>query len=137
LAMLPVTRERPLFSPSRHPPAPIVAATPRAAPRVVAPPPPPETPLLALVGSVVGQTDGVAVFTDTATNNAVRLKMGEGHAGWILRSITGREVTLQKEGQTAILALPARDAMAAVPARAPGTLVLSGSPAPIPVRRPP
>ena len=35
------------------------------------------------------------------------LKTGEGHAGWILRSVKAREVTLEKERQTETLRLPA------------------------------
>jgi general secretion pathway protein N len=135
LAKLTVTRERPLFSPSRRPPAPAVAAPPSVAPRVVAPPAPPERPLLALVGSVVGQTGSIAVFTDTTTNNAVRLKMGQDHAGWILRSIKGREATLQKDSQTAVLALPARDAVVPAATNTAGMPLLSGGPARIPQRR--
>src|SRR5262249_23926388 len=75
------------------------------------PPPPasrePERPPLALVGTVAGENEGLGVFLDQTTNKVVRLKLGDGHQGWMLRKVIGREVTLQKEGQSVTLALPA------------------------------
>src|SRR5437763_1932906 len=109
LSALTATRERPLFLPSRRAPAPAVAGTP-----VVAAPPPlppaaaePEQPPLTLVGAIASETEGFAVFLDQATNNVIRLKTGQDHSGWVLRSVKGREVTLQKEGRAATLMLPA------------------------------
>jgi len=46
------------------------------------------------------------VFLDQATNNVVRLKTGQDHQGWVLRSVKGREVTLEKNKRSATLALP-------------------------------
>ena len=109
LGSLSLTRDRPLFTPSRRPPAPAVVAAPRViAPRVVIRPPEPEHPNLALIGTVVGETEGIGVFLDQTTHNFVRLKTGEGHAGWILRSIKAREATLEKGQQTETLRLPER-----------------------------
>jgi len=111
LSSLTVTRERPLFSASRRAPAPPVVV----APVVQAPPPPPppaprqpERPRLSLVGTVGGE-DGIAVFVDQATQAIVRLRTGEGHDGWVLRAVDGREVTLQNDRDTAILTLPRPD----------------------------
>jgi hypothetical protein len=107
---LATTRERPIFSLSRRPPPPVVAATPYVPP----PPPPksvePQRPQLALVGTVVNATEGFGIFLDQASNTVVRLRLGEGHNGWILRSVQGREVMLERDRETAVLALPARDA---------------------------
>jgi hypothetical protein len=51
------------------------------------------------------------------TNNFVRIKTGEGHAGWILRSVQAREVTLEKDQRSETLRLPARkDGGAGTPA---------------------
>ena len=116
LSSLTATRERPIFLPSRRAPAPAVAGTPV----VVAPPPPPaaepEQPPLVLVGVIAGDSEGFAVFLDQATNNVVRLKTGQDHQGWVLRSVKGREVTLEKNKRTTTLALPAPNAdMAAAP----------------------
>lgn len=107
LKNLNATRERPLFLPSRRAPAPAVAGSPPPQP-MAAPPPPaePDRPRLALVGAVSGEHDGIAVFMDEATRDIVRLRTGENHAGWVLRSVRGREATLEKGPETAILALP-------------------------------
>jgi general secretion pathway protein N len=109
LKRLTVTRERPIFSPSRRPPPPVVAATPYVPP-VVAKPAEPDRPLLALVGTVASAREAFGIFLDQGTNNVIRLRMGEAHKGWILRSVQGREATLQKGRETAVLTLPARSA---------------------------
>ena len=106
LKNLNATRERPIFLPSRRAPAPAVAGAPP--PVVMAPPPPaePERPQLVLVGAVSGETEGIAVFIVETTRDIVRVRTGENHAGWVLRSVRGREATLEKDPETAILALP-------------------------------
>jgi general secretion pathway protein N len=109
LSTLSVTRERPIFSPSRRPPPPVVVP-----PVVVAKPPPPpppkpvepERPALVLVGTVANDGEGIGVFLDQTTKIVIRLRTGEGHAGWILLSVRGREATLQNTRNTVILALP-------------------------------
>lgn len=118
LGSLAKTRDRPLFTPSRRPPAPaVVAVPPVVQPKVVARPAEPEHPNLTLIGTVVGENEGIGVFLDRATNNFVRIKTGEGHAGWILRSVKAREVTLEKGQRSETLRLPARqDAGARAPA---------------------
>jgi general secretion pathway protein N len=109
LSALTATRERPLFTPSRRAPAPAIAGPATAAP----PPPPPvapaepEHPPLVLIGSIVGDTEGFAVFLDQSTNNVIRLRTGQDHDGWVLRSVKGREATLTKDRRTETLALPA------------------------------
>jgi general secretion pathway protein N len=112
LSSLTVTRERPLFSSSRRPPPPPVAAAPVVQVRPAPPPPPPprepERPRLSLVGTVGGE-QGIAVFVDQATQAIVRLRTGEGHDGWVLRTVGGREVTLQNDRNTAVLSLPRVD----------------------------
>ena len=127
LSALTATRTRPLFTPSRRPPAPVVASVPVAAPR---PPPPsalPQHPNLTLVGTVAGENEGVAVFIDTTTRDTVRLRTGEGHSGWILQSIERRAATLQKGGQTEMLAMPKP-----TDAQAPAPVVSTLPPAPPP-----
>jgi general secretion pathway protein N len=125
LSSLDATRERPLFSSSRRPLAPSVAAVAVPPPPVPkAPPPAPARPSLVLVGTVSGPAGGMAVFTDTATSTVVRLHTHEGHGGWILRSVSVREATLQKDGETAVLALPRRDSVSAATAGAPARIPL-------------
>jgi general secretion pathway protein N len=114
LRSLSETRERPIFSPSRRPPAPAVVAAPRIAP--VAPPPKPPEPeraQLTLIGTVVSETERIGIFIDQTTKKVVRLRMGEAVTGWILRSLERREATLEKNRQTVTLALPAPDAVPA------------------------
>ncbi len=107
LSALAATLKRPLFSPSRRPPAPIAPSAAALAPRAPPPPPPtPEHPNLVLVGTVAAGSEGLAVLVDPISHNAVRLRTGEGHEGWILQSIDRRTATLQKGGQSEKLELP-------------------------------
>jgi general secretion pathway protein N len=109
LRAMSVTGERPIFSPSRRPAAPpAVIATPaviRPSP-VVAPPAEPEHPNLKLLGTVVSDAESIGVFLDQSTQILVRLKTGEAHSGWILRSVKAREATLEKDSQKETLHLP-------------------------------
>jgi hypothetical protein len=103
---LTATRDRPIFSPSRRPPPSPVIASPQVAPAPVSKPPEPERPPLTLVGTVTGEQEAFGIFLDQTANKVVRLKLGDDHHGWILRQVRGREVVLQKDGETAFLALP-------------------------------
>jgi len=125
LSKLSMTRDRPIFSPSRRPPP--LAAPPVIAKRVE-PPKPPEQPPLILVGTVAGGDSAIAVFVEQSTENTVRLRVNESHQGWTLRSIEGREVTLLKDRESSVLALAAPGG-SAEPARAQATLE--------PTKRPP
>jgi general secretion pathway protein N len=106
LKQLSNTRERPIFSPSRRPPASAVAGPPPpAAVRVPPKSAGPQSPELSLVGTVIGEKESIAVFVD-ATKSAVRLRTGEAHKGWALRTVHTREATLERDGESAILSLP-------------------------------
>jgi general secretion pathway protein N len=110
LSVLTATQERPIFSASRRPPPRAVAGPqiePVAAP--VAKPAEPERPALALIGAVVGDRDAIAVFLDRTNQKIVRLRSGDSHAGWVLSSVLGREVTLKKAEQTEVLVLQRPD----------------------------
>jgi len=108
LKLLTATRERPIFSPSRRAPAPVVAGPPPAQPVAPpSPPPPPERPRLTLIGAIAGPDGGIAVIVDEGTRDVIRLRTGENHNGWVLRSVHGREATLEKDRETMLLALPA------------------------------
>ena len=106
LASLSATRDRPIFSPSRRPPAPAVA--PVAVQRVAPPPKPrePEHPQLSLVGTVASSNEGFGIFLDVLSKAALRLKVGEEYQGWKLRSVRGREVIFEKDQKAATLAMP-------------------------------
>jgi hypothetical protein len=110
LTGLAATRDRPLFSPSRRPPPPVVATKAPAPP----PPPPkpaePEKPQLSLVGTILAETgEEFGLFMIPAEHTAFRLKIGENHKGWILRKVGPRQAMLEKEQQIAILELPSHD----------------------------
>jgi hypothetical protein len=106
LAQFPVTRERPIFSPSRRPPPPAVApvAVPKVA--VASKPKEPERPPLSLVGTAASEEEGFGMFQDQTTKVVFRLRVGEDYQGWKLRSVQGRETTLEKDQQLVPLALP-------------------------------
>ncbi len=116
LTALSGTRDRPIFSPSRRPRPPAVAVAPVV--KAAAPPKPkdPERPKLTLVGTVTGGPERLGIFLDQTTKAALRLKMGDDYQGWTLRSIEGREATLEKEQEAVILALPQPSDISAPPA---------------------
>ena len=107
LKQLSNTRERPIFSPSRRPPPP-------ATPTYVAPvavrtpqkPKEPERPSITLLGTILGTSDSIGIFLNPATRDIVRLRLGEDHEGWALRSVKTREVLLVKDRDRVVLELP-------------------------------
>jgi general secretion pathway protein N len=118
LDRLSATREHPLFSPSRRPPAPPASPAPAfVAPVAFRPPPPkePEKPTLSLLGTIAGTTESFGIFLDAATRDVVRLRVGEDRNGWILKAVMGREATLEKAAETAVLQLPAPGASPPTP----------------------
>src|SRR5262249_26512623 len=113
LESLKVTRERPIFLPSRRPPAPRVVASSAPSPVQPSPPQQPEPLRLQLIGAVAGASAGIALFRDRMTKDVVRLRTGEAHAGWILRSVKGREATVEKGRERIRLALASASPSAA------------------------
>jgi hypothetical protein len=114
LAQLSGTRDRPIFSPSRRPVPAAVAAEPVVA--KAAPPPrkrQSEPPPLSLVGTIASGDEGFGIFLDSSTKAALRLKLGEDYQGWKLLFIRGREVTMEKDQQAAVLSLPQAGATSA------------------------
>jgi general secretion pathway protein N len=105
MSALSATRERPIFSVSRRPPAP----PPPPMPVAEAPPPPPaepEQPPLTLVGTAIGKSHNVALVFNQTSKIPVRLHVGETASGWYLRSIDLRKVTLEKNSHVVTLSLP-------------------------------
>jgi hypothetical protein len=103
------TRDRPIFTPSRRPPPPVVVEKPYTPPppppRVEAPPPEPLA--LSLLGTIAGESEGVALFMEKGSQEVVRLRTGESHKGWVLRSVQGREAMLEKGDRKETVTLPA------------------------------
>lgn len=102
IASLSAIRERPIFSPSRRPP---ISATIAPAQQVSLASQPLRPPF-ALIGAAAGENDGIGIFLDEATKGIVRLKTGESHAGWTLSLVKGREATLQRGEEIAVLEIP-------------------------------
>jgi hypothetical protein len=130
------TRDRPIFTPSRRPPPPPVVEkpyTPPPPPRVETKPPP-EPLTLSLVGTITGDSAGVALFTEKGSQDVVRLRTGESHQGWVLRSVQGRQAMLEKGDRKETVTLPAPGDTAAGGAP-PGLPVTPGTPVPESSRR--
>ena len=113
LEQLSITRERPIFSPSRRPPPPPATYVAPVPVRQPAKPPEQERPAVSLIGTVIGPDVQIGVFLENATQNVVRLRLGEEHRGWVLRLVNAREVTLVKDvAQTLALDPPPGEASA-------------------------
>ena len=70
-------------------------------------------------------SDGVALFMEKSSQEVVRLRTGESHQGWVLRSVRGREAMLEKgdRKETVTLPSPGDTAAGAAP---PGAPVMPG-----------
>jgi hypothetical protein len=108
LKSLNITRDRPIFSPSRRPPPAVVVDRPYVPPAVarVQPPSPPEPLTLSLLGTIASESEGIALFMEKNTQMVVRLRTGEAHEGWVLRSVHGREALLEKGDRKETVTLP-------------------------------
>jgi len=106
LRELSATRERPIFSATRRPP-PVAEPPPAPALQASAPAREVTRPPLSLLGAIAAEEAGIAIFFDEVSRRTVRLKVGEGYAGWTLQLVKAREATLARDQLTAIVALPA------------------------------
>ena len=106
ISKLSATRDRPLFSASRRPRTPTVAAAPAPTPTMAAQPPAPETPPFILLGTIIGENSRIAIFFNEALKTTTRIKEGESDSGWILRSVDPRSAILDGSGRTVTLDLP-------------------------------
>ncbi len=118
VSALPQTNARPLFSPSRRPPAAPILAAAAASPVKLGPPPKsgPDHPLLTLLGTIVSDSVEIGVFADETSHDVIRLKAGEVHDGWTLSAVAPRAATFDRTGaQPATLSLPAPGAEPTAP----------------------
>jgi hypothetical protein len=100
------TSARPVFSPSRRPPTPSVFTPPDVPPAKPLPPPKgPDRPRLTLLGTIIGESNAIAIFLDETSHGAIRLQTGQSHGGWILRSVRGRVARFERDHQEAIVTL--------------------------------
>ena len=145
LKQLSATRDRPIFSPSRRPPPPVMVDPPVAVVPTIQGPKEPDRPRLSLLGTIVNGDDGFGIFMDQTTKASLRLRIGAVYQGWTLRLLQPGSVTLVKGQESAVLAFPkpASDGMAAAPARLITTPAPTkrtrhrGSPGPTPPLNPP
>src|SRR4029079_11113544 len=98
LDSLQALRARPIFSPSRRPPARANAPASAQLPMKTA-----QRPTLALIGTIEAQENAMALFIDETNKALVRLKLGEGYRGWVLREVKRREATLQDGAANSVL----------------------------------
>jgi general secretion pathway protein N len=115
---LSATRDRPLFSPSRRPRVPAVAAAPAPAPVAVVRPAPPETPSLILVGTIISAASRIAILFDQASGTTTDVREGERASGWTLRSVESRSAVVEGNSRAVTIDLPEPSAQAS-PATAP------------------
>jgi len=114
---LSATRDRPLFSASRRPRTPTVAAAPAPTPSMAAQPTATEAPPFTLVGTIIGENSRIAIFFNEALKTATGVKEGDSDSGWILRSVDPRSAILDGSGRTVTLDLPEPAAQESPPPR--------------------
>jgi len=124
------THARPIFSPSRRPPAPadLAALTVQPVKAASLVRLEPDHPLLNLLGTIVGGPVEIGVFIDESSHDVIRIKAGEAHDGWTLSAVSGRVAIFQKQGhRAATLVLPAPGAEANAPSVATEPVVTPGN----------
>src|SRR5271166_1945188 len=119
VSKLSATRDRPLFSSSRRPPTPTVAAAPTPSPPAVVKPVTPESPPFTLVGTIIGENSRIAILLDENAKTSTGVREGDSASGWILRSVEMRSAILEGSGRTVTLDLPEPTATAQDDADAP------------------
>jgi len=106
LDQLSMTHERPLFSPTRRPPAkPLAPIVSHSEPP---PPPPPPPPSVVVLGIVSEDGDGRAAIRSgdkSAGNKVMRVRVGDAVAGWKVDRIEPRRLFLTLGDRSADYAL--------------------------------
>jgi hypothetical protein len=88
------TRDRPLFTPSRRPPAVLTAV------RDVAPPAPP--PNLTLFGILIGTDGPSAIVRGAPSEKVVHVRVGDQIDGWKIARIGERQIVLSRDERLVI-----------------------------------
>jgi len=99
LDRLSMTRQRPLFSPGRHPPA------PPPAPIIAAAAPAPPPPNLILFGTILDADDARAIVGVGNADNTRRVRVGDDIGGWKVTEIEERQVVLSLNDRSATFTL--------------------------------
>jgi type II secretory pathway component PulC len=98
LDRLSATRNRPLFTPSRRPPAPAPAP-------MVAAAPPPQPPKLILFGIVMDSDEARAVVGVGTGEKTRRVRIGDDIGGWKVTQIEERQLVLSLDDRSATFTL--------------------------------
>jgi hypothetical protein len=98
LDRLSATRERPLFSPSRRPPA-------RPPSPIIATAPPPQPPKLILFGIVMDSDEARAVVGVGTADKTRRVRIGDDIGGWKVTQIEERQLVLSLDDRSATFTL--------------------------------
>jgi general secretion pathway protein N len=106
ISKLSATRDRPLFSASRRPRTPAVAAAPVAPPVAAAKPVALELPPFTLIGTIISENSRIAIFLDETSKIATGVREGERTSGWTLRSVESRSAVLEGSNRMVTLDLP-------------------------------
>ena len=98
LDRLSATRERPLFSPSRRPPAPPPVP-------IVSRPPPPAPPKVTLFGIILDADEARAVVSVETADKIRRVRIGDDIQGWKVTQIEERWLVLSLDDRSATFKL--------------------------------
>lgn len=102
-------RERPLFAPSRRPPAPpppaIIQPVAIAEPMAQPPAPTLPEPAVRLVGVTIGDQTGFAIIEHQPTGEVLRMEDGALLDLWVLSVVDARTIAFEHEGRRAVYAL--------------------------------
>jgi hypothetical protein len=120
ISKLAATRDRPLFSSSRRPPTPAVAAAPAPRMPLEVKPVAPEKPPFTLIGTIIGDKDRIAIFFDAASKTSTGVREGESASGWTLRSLDSHSAIVEGSGRSVTLDLPEPEAQQSAPSSAYG-----------------
>jgi hypothetical protein len=117
LSSLTITRDRPIFSPSRRP---LPAASLPSPSAVIAPAAAVSDRLsITLVGTIASGPDSIVIFTESGSQDVIRLRIGEAQNGWVLRTVQNREASFEKGSQIETIAMAKFEEHLAVPLGAP------------------
>jgi hypothetical protein len=107
LDQLAATRDRPLFSPSRHPPA--RPQPPRVETVAAVPPPAPRQPPSVVLLGIVTDADGTwALIRAGGADKITPARLGDEIAGWKVSEIETRRLVLSSDDRSVSFALFAR-----------------------------
>jgi hypothetical protein len=119
LELLSETRDRPLFSPSRRPPPPVLASVPQ----IVQPPAEIRPPSVVLLGVVTDDNGARAVVRAGSPEKTIRAHLGEEIDGWKVTLIEPRRLVLSHDDRSVSFALFSRPGGT-------GTVIQDPAPAP-------